>query len=157
MIFSLNFRLEFSWHPNLLPADRFCFYVQTIQACPSVRRFQFSHWWKVQIKLKFLIKTLFTFWEVFDRTRAQPGELQREVWSPARSCSETSRLDCCRREADCYHILQWNARVTYANMAISHPSPSPGVTWSRHGNWDESLSIQLLGLVGGQHFTLKYF
>ena len=54
--------LGFYRQSNLLPAHYLCFYVPTIQACPSARRFQFTHWWKVQTKMKFLIKTLFTFW-----------------------------------------------------------------------------------------------
>ena len=54
--------LAFTGSPIYCLAHYFCFYVRTIQACPSGRRFQFTHWWKVQTKMKFLIKTLFTFW-----------------------------------------------------------------------------------------------
>ena len=130
--------LAFTGSPIYCLAHYFCFYVRTIQACPSGRRFQFTHWWKVQTKMKFLIKTLFTFDKFLIATRAQPvGLVQREVLDPGRSRSETSSLDCCRREADCYHILKRNVGVTYANVAISHPSATPGqyTAWSKILAW----------------------
>ena len=96
---------------------------------------------KNEIPHQNFVHLLISFW-----SRRVPSRLlQQEVLAPRRSCSETSRLDCCRREADCYHILPRNAGVTYANPAISHPSERRA--WSRL-DWDKSMSIQLLGLQG---------
>ena len=118
----------FSWQLNLLLARCFCFYVPNIQAtCPSVsvkRRIPIYQLMKSSNKNEILQQNLVRspFDAFLIARRVLSRLLQQEVRAPPRSCSETSRRDCCRREADCYYILPRNARVTYANGAISHCS-----------------------------------